>query len=162
MTPSPTEPVHRFEAVLEPLTWGRATYTILRVPAALVDAAATWPTRRVAGTIEDAPVNLALNRADGALLAAPFVYAGASLQRRIGLRPGDVAAVALRPVDPDLVPLPRDLRAALLDADLLTAFEARRPAERRRLLVPIEDAAREDTRARRITALVRQVGSGGR
>lgn len=149
---------HRFDAVLEPLEWGRNVYTVIRVPAALEAAAAGWPTRRVTGTVEGVEVNLALNRADADLLLEPFLYAGTSLQRRTGLRPGDVATCVLRPADPDLVPVPDDVRAALVAVDRLATFEARRPAERRRLLVPIEDAAREETRARRVAALVASLG----
>lgn len=41
-----------FTAVVEPARWGRATYTLLRVPSGLADDARALGTRRVAVTIE--------------------------------------------------------------------------------------------------------------
>jgi hypothetical protein len=146
-----------FDAVLEPLVWGRNTYTIIRVPRELEDAAAAWPTRRVEGEIEGVEVNLGLNRAEPSVLEAPFLYAGASLQRRLGLEPGEVARCRLRPADPDEVPLPDDVREALEDADALDAFELMSPGRRRRALAEIELAAKAETRARRVAALVRDL-----
>jgi len=148
-----------FVAPLEPLVWGRNTYTILPVPPRLEEAAAAAGTHRVEGVIEDEEVNLAINR--GEVTPRPFLYAGASLQRRLGARAGDAVACRLRPADPDHVPVPADVHAALEAAGRLAAFETRRPAERRRLLMPVLDAARPDTRARRIAALVRELAPGG-
>lgn len=149
MTPTPIT----FDAVLEPLHWGRSTYTVIRVPDALVEAAGRWPTRRVDGHIEDHQVNLGLNRTD--VFPDAFLYAGSSLQRRLGAGPGDVVRCRLQPVDPDLVPIPADLAAALEQAGRLEDFERLTPGQRRRLLVPIDNAVRAGTRADRIAALVR-------
>lgn len=142
-----------FDAPVEPLVWGRNTYTIIRADELLADAAKAAGTRRVAGWIDEVEVNAGLNRAD--VIEEPFLYCGPSLQRRLGVRAGDAVGLRLRPADPDLVPVPDDVRQALEDAGALAAFTARRPAERRRLLVPIEDAAREATREKRILELVR-------
>lgn len=141
-----------FDAMVEPLVWGESTYTIIRLDDALAGAAAGQRTRRVEGRVEDVEVNVGLNRAD--VLEDAFMYVGGSLRRRLGVRPGDVVRCRLRPADPDLVPLPDDVREALAGAGRLASFERRRPAERRRLLQPVEDAARPETRARRIAALV--------
>ncbi|MFN8158639.1 MAG: YdeI/OmpD-associated family protein [Candidatus Nanopelagicales bacterium] len=141
-----------YDAPLEPLPWGRNVYTILRVDPRLVEAAAAEGTHRVEGRIDDVEVNLALNRAD--VVPDHFLYAGKPLQRRLGARPGDVVRCRLRPVDPDLVPLDDDVREALEDARRLTAFERLRPAQRRQLLVPVDGAATDETRRRRIDALV--------
>lgn len=56
------------------------------------------------------PVNLGLNRAD--ITPHAFVYAGTSLQRRLGLRAGAVVECRLRPADPDEVPVPDDVAAS--------------------------------------------------
>lgn len=141
-----------FDALVEPMPWGRSLYTVIRLDAALERAAKAAGTRRVEGTIEDAAVNVGLNRAD--VIPDPYMYVGKALQRRLGVRPGDVVRCRLRPADPDDVPLPDDLVAALATAGRLAAFERRSPAERRRLLQPIEEAARAETRERRITALL--------
>lgn len=143
---------HAFDAVLEPLVWGRSTYVVLRLPAAVVEAAAAAGTRRVAGTVDGVEVNLAVTRAD--VLDEPFLWAGAGLRRRLGAAPGDVVACRLAPVDPDHVPVPPDVREAVEAAGLGPAFDALRPAEQRRRLVPVEDAVRPDTRARRVADLV--------
>lgn len=144
-----------FDAVVEPMAWGRSLYTVIRVDRALDTAARLAGTRRVEGTIDDAPVNVGLNRAD--VLADTFIYAGKGTQRRLGVEPGDLVSCRLRPADPDDVPLPDDVHRALADAGRLESFRHRRPAERRRLLVPIEDAVRPGTRHQRIAALVRSL-----
>lgn len=147
----------RFEAVVEPLVWGRSTYTILRVPETLARAATLARTRRVDGTIEDVEVNVGLNRAD--VIEETFIYAGKPMLRRLGVSLGDVVDCALQPADPDLVPLPPDVAHALAGSDQMGAFERLPAARRRQLLVPVEAAARADTRARRIEDLRRVLGS---
>lgn len=144
-----------FDALIEPMPWGRSLYTILRLDAGLEAAAKDARTRRVEGTIEDVPVNVGLNRAD--VLPDPFMYVGKPLQRKLGAGPGDVVRCRLRPADADDVPLPDYLTSALADAGRLTAFEQKAPAERRRLLQPVEEAAKPETRQRRIAALVRSL-----
>jgi hypothetical protein len=144
-----------FDALIELLPWGRNVYTIIRLEKALETAAKVAGTRRVEGTIDDVPVNVGVNRAD--VLPDAFMYAGKGLQRRLGTRPGDVVSCRLRPADPDEVPLADDVLRALADADRLDAFQRKRPADRRRLLQPIEDAARSEIRQRRITALLRSL-----
>lgn len=145
-----------FDAPVEPLVWGRSTYTIIRADAQLADAARSAGSRRVGGWIDEVEVNVGLNRAD--VLEEAYLYCGPALQRRLGVRVGDAVRLRLRPVDPDLVPIPGDVAAALDQGGVTDAFLAKRPAERRRLLMPVEDAAREETRRRRVEALVRQLG----
>lgn len=143
---------HEHDAVVEPLAWGRSTYTIFRVDPDLVVAAKSVGTARVAGWVEDVAVNVGLNRAD--VIPDSFVYCGPALQRQAGVRAGDVVRLRLRPVDPDLVPVPDDVAEALAAHEVVAALESRRPARRRQLLMPIHDAARPETRAKRIHALI--------
>lgn len=145
-----------FESAIEPLVWGKSTYTVMPVPTELEAAARAAGTRRVAGTIDGVEVNVGLNRAerDG----PSFIYAAAPMQRRLGAEPGDRLRCRLHPVDPDLVPIPGDVEQALTAAARLDAFEALSPADRRRRLQPIEAAVRPPTRASRIAALVRDLG----
>lgn len=56
-----------------------------------------------------------------------------------------------------MVPLPDDVRETLEDADALDAFEPMSPGRRRRALEEIELAAKAETRARRVAALVRDL-----
>ena len=154
MTSSP----HRFTAAAEELVWGGTTYTVIRVPAALAADAATEGTRRVAGTMDGVEVNVGLNRAP--VLDDPYVYAGPVLLRRVRAEVGEPLRCELRPVDPDLVPVPDDVAAALAGAGMADPWEALRPAARRRLLQPVVEAVRPDTRARRVARLVRELGGG--
>ena len=144
-----------FDAVVELLPWGRNVYTVLRLEQALENAAKTSRTRRVEGTIDEVPVNLGVNRAD--VISDAFIYAGKGLLRRIGARPGDVVHRRLRPANPHDVPVADDGHRALADAGRLDAFRRKTPAQRRRLLQPIEDAAKPETRQQRAAALVRSL-----
>jgi Bacteriocin-protection, YdeI or OmpD-Associated len=142
-----------FEAPLEPMPWGKNVYTVVMMPEELAEAAVALKTRRVEGTMNGDAVNLGLNRAD--ITPHAFVYAGKSLQRRLGIRVGEVVECRLRPADPDEVPVPDDVATALTDAGRTDAFERLRPAKRRQLLATVEFAASEATRASRIRDLVR-------
>ena len=146
-----------FEAVVEPLAWGRNTYTIVKVPDGLAHAATLARTRRVDGTVDGVAVNVGLNRAD--VIEETFIYVGKPMLRRLGAALGDVVDCDLAPADPDHVPVPGDVMDALEGSGQKDAFE-RLPAPRRRqLLVPVEAAARPETRARRIQDLRRVLDS---
>lgn len=145
-------PAHLVDGFIEPMQWGTSTYTVIRVPDAVVDAARTLGTRRVAGELEGVPVNLALTRAP--VFAGTFVWAGASLLRRMRLEVGDPVTGHLAPVDPDEVPVPPDLADSLEVAGLRPAWDALPPTARRRRLVPVDAAGTPATRARRIQAIV--------
>ncbi|MFE1646084.1 YdeI/OmpD-associated family protein [Microbacterium sp. P01] len=125
---------------------------MIRVPPALVEAAQSVGTRRIAGELEGVPVNLALTRAP--VFDGTFVWAGASLLRRLRLEAGDPVRGHLAPVDPDDVPLPPDVAHSLDAAGTRAAWESLPPAARRRRLAPVEAAATATTRARRIQAVV--------
>jgi hypothetical protein len=141
-----------FDALVEPMPWGRNVYIVIRLNQALENAARTSGTRRVEGTIDDVPVNVGVNRAD--VFADAFMYAGKGLLRLMGARPGDVVHCRLRPADPDDVPLAEDIDRALAQAGRLEAFERKTPAQRRRLLQPIVEAVKPETRQQRIAALL--------
>ena len=144
-----------FDALIELMPWGRNVYTIIRLDEPLEDATKAAATRRVEGTIEEQPVNVGVNRAD--VIADAFLYAGKALLRRVGAGPGDVVRCRLRPADPDDVPVADDVHRALADAGRLGAFERKTPAERRRLLQPVEDAGTPETRRRRTAALLKSL-----
>ena len=150
---APAQDVHAF---LEQILWGRARYVVIRSPAALEESARACGTRRVAGTLDGVEVNLAINRAP--VLSEAFLWAGASLQRRLRLEAGDPVQGRLAPVDPSVVPLPDDVAAALHDPAVRAAWDQLTPAVRRQRLAPIEAAAKPETRARRIDEAVRALG----
>lgn len=139
-----------FEAAVEPLVWGRSTYTIIRLPERVV--AALGPARRVKGEINDFPVNLAVTRApvvDGA-----FLWAGKSLLDRVGIAPGERLEVRLRPVSDDVVEVADDVLAALRGAKVLSKWKALSPGKQRGLLYQVDSAKTAATRTKRIGALV--------
>ena len=139
-----------FEGRVEPLTWGRATYTILRLPADAVES--LGPTRRVEGEIAEHPVNLALSRAP--VVEGVFLWTGQSLLDRIGIQPGEPVEVRLRPAPDDRVDLDPDIEAALRAGGVMAAWEALTPGKRRGLLYQVATARTEPTRLKRIQSLV--------
>mmetsp|Transcript_28506 Transcript_28506/g.53516 ORF Transcript_28506/g.53516 Transcript_28506/m.53516 type:complete len:151 (-) Transcript_28506:3252-3704(-) len=143
-----------FDGVIEPMEWGKNTYTVLRLPAAVIDALPEG-TKRIEGEFGDFPVNLALTKAP--VLDDVFIYAGKTLLRASGLRPGVVFEVRVRPVDPDLVEVPDDVATALRAAGLSAAWAALTPGQQRGRLHLVNTAKRADTRAKRIATLIAEL-----
>ena len=139
-----------FEGRIEPLTLGRTTYTILRLPP--MTATALDQARRVEGEIAEHPVNLALSRL--AEVEGPFLWAGQSLLDRIGMAPGDLVEMRLRPAPDDRVDLDPDVEATLRAGGVMAAWESLTPGRRRGELYRIATAKTESTRQKRITKLV--------
>jgi hypothetical protein len=139
-----------FEGTIEPLEWGRATYTIMRLPPEVVQA--LGQTKRVEGEINDHPVNLALTRAP--VMPDVFLWTGQSLLDRVGITPGEPLEIRLRPAPDDTVDVPDDLALALRAADATAAWEGLTPGKQRRLLYQINSAKTAPTRAKRIMALI--------
>ncbi len=139
-----------FFARIEPMVWGKATYTILRLPPDV--ALALAPAKRVEGEINDHPVNLAPTRAP--VVEGVFLWAGQSLLDRIGIAPGEEVEVRLRPAPDNRVDLPDDIAAALLASGALGPWEGLTPGKRRGLLYQIYTARTPATRAKRLAALI--------
>jgi hypothetical protein len=139
-----------FEGRITPLTWGRATYTILPLPDAVVTALGR--ARRVEGEIAEHPVNLALARAP--VIDGVFLWTGQSLLDRIGIAPGQPVEIRLRPAPDDRVDLDPDIEAALRAGGVLTAWESLTPGKRRGMLYQIASAKTDPTRQKRIAKLM--------
>jgi len=139
-----------FEGMVEPLIWGKASYTILRLPPEV--CLALGDAKRVEGEIADHPVNLAQVRAP--VVEGAFLWAGKSLLARIGVAPGDLVEVCLRPANPDLVDTPEDVEAALRAAGLIDAWRGLTAGKQRGLLYKVDTAKSGATRAKRIAALL--------
>jgi hypothetical protein len=144
-----------FEGRIEPLEWGRATYTILRLPSSVADALAVQKTRRVEGEINDQPFNLALSCAP--VVEGVFLWTGQSLLDRLSVEPGELLEIRLRPAPADEVDTPDDVMAALRAAGATAAWEALSPGKRRGLIYKVETAKTAPTRLKRIAALVTEV-----
>lgn len=147
-----------FEACIEPIVWGKSTYTILPLPADVADTLIARGAKRVEGEINDFPVNLAITRAP--VVPGPFLWAGKALLDSIAITPGERLDIRLRPASPDEVEVPGDVSAALRAADLWSDWSARTPGKRRGMLHQITSAKRADTRARRIAALIDTLKAG--
>jgi Bacteriocin-protection, YdeI or OmpD-Associated/Domain of unknown function (DUF1905) len=141
-----------FEGAVEPLEWGRAVYTILRLPEDVADKLVSAGARRVEGEIAEHPVNLALTKAP--VVDGVFLYAGKSLLDRIGIAPGERVEVRLRPAPDDVVEVEPDVTAALLAHGAMAAWEALTPGKRRGLLYPLSTAKTAATRAKRIAKMI--------
>ncbi len=140
-----------FEGAVEPVEWGDATYTVLRLPADVTEA--LGKTKRVEGEIADHPVNLALTKAP--VIDGVFLWAGKSLLDRIGIEPGQRVEVRLKPAPDDQVDVPQDVTNAIRSAGLTEAWAAVTPGKRRSALYQVETAKRAETRAKRIAALLK-------
>lgn len=144
-----------FQATVEAVDWGRATYTLLRLPEDAESALLARGAKRVEGEINAHPVNLALSRAP--VVEGVFLWAGASLLDRVGIVPGEVLEVRLRPAPDDRVDTPEDVTLALRQADLTAVWEGLTAGKRRGLLYQIGTAKTAPTRAKRIDALIRSL-----
>ncbi len=141
-----------FDAAVEPLVWGRATFTILRLPPEVAQVLQAAGARRVEGEIAEHPVNLALSRApkvDGV-----FLWAGKSLLDRLGAKPGERMEVRLRPAPPDAMDTPEDVEAALGRARKSDAWQRLTPGKKRGALYQINTAKTGATRAKRIATMI--------
>lgn len=138
------------EGVVEPVVWGKATYTLLRLPDAVVEA--LGGAKRVEGEINAHWVNLALSRAP--VVEGVFLWAGQSLLDRLGIVPGEVLEVRLRPAPDDQVDTPEDVAAALRAGGMMAEWEALTAGKRRGMLYQIGTAKTAPTRAKRIDAMI--------
>ncbi|MEM8802607.1 MAG: YdeI/OmpD-associated family protein [Pseudomonadota bacterium] len=143
---------HHFDASIEPLEWGRSTYTILRLPKDVAEALHTEGARRVEGELKDHPVNLGLARAD--VVDGVFLWTGKSLLDAADIAPGEVIEVRLRKADADAVDVPDDVALALLQNEAQSRWDDLTPGKQRGLLHPISTAKRPETRVRRIAKLI--------
>lgn len=141
-----------FDAVIEPLVWGDATHTILRIPANVETALREVGAKRVEGEVNDHPVNLAVIRAEP--VTGAFLWAGQSLLARIGVLQGERVEIRLRPAADDAVETPDDISFALRMADQTDLWERLTPGKRRGLIYQINTAKTEATRTKRINSLL--------
>ncbi|WP_299048172.1 YdeI/OmpD-associated family protein [uncultured Tateyamaria sp.] len=143
-----------FEGVIEPMEWGKATYTILRVPEHVVSALPP-NTERIEGEFGDFPVNLALTKAP--VITGTFVYTGKTFLRDSGLGVGLPFEARVRAVDPDLVEVPDDVTAAIRAAGCNDIWAALSLGGQRSRLHLVNTAKRVDTRAKRIARLIAEL-----
>ncbi len=142
-----------FDGAVEPMEWGKSTYTVLRLPAEIVDA--IGPTKRVEGEINDHPVNLALTKAP--VIEGVFLWAGKSLLRDVGIEPGERIEIRLRAAPDDAVDVPSDVINALRSAGLSDVWAGLSAGKKRGMLYQVNSAKRADTRTKRIAKLLNEL-----
>ena len=146
---------YSFEAMIEPLDWGKATYTILRVPADVAAALKAEGARRVEGEINDYPVNFGLSTSPE--VEGVFLWAGKTTMEAAGIAPFEPLEVRLRKADPDIVETPEDVLAALRAAGKSAVWLALTAGKRRGLLYQVAIAKRAATREKRIEKLIAEL-----
>lgn len=114
---------------------------------------------RVEGRVEDAPLHATLVPVSG---GGHRLYVNGGMRAAAGVTVGDTVSFALRPVRPEVVHPPADLRDALRRApDARAAFGALSPSYRRELLRYVDDARTPEGRRGRIRTLIEDVRAGG-
>ena len=134
------------------MEWGRATYTILRLPPDISAELVTAGAKRVEGEIAEHPVNAGLARAP--VVEGVFLWAGQSLLDRIGIAVGESVEVRLRPVAVDVVDTPDDLLQLLRQEGLSASWESLTAGKRRGMLHHINTAKTPGTRSKRLGSLI--------
>lgn len=149
--------IFSFETRVEPMVWGSATYTILPLPLDVAAALECIGAKRAEGELNDHPINLALTKAPAT--QHTFLWAGKSLLRDCHINPGDVIDVRLRKADPSLVEIPDDVAAALRAHGMTDAWSGQSAGQQRGQLHKITSARQQDTRDKRIAALIESLRS---
>jgi hypothetical protein len=137
---------------------GGKTATGIRVPPEVV--AALGSTKRPAVTVT---VNGYSYRSTVAVMGGEFMLpVSAEVRAGAGVAAGDEVEVELEPdTAPREVVIPPDFAAALAaDAAAERAFEALSYSNKRRLVIPIDDAKTPDTRQRRIDKTIAALRDG--
>lgn len=78
-----------------------------------------------------------------------------------GVQGGEEADITLElDLEPRTVEIPKDLKDALLKANVLQAFEKSAPSMQREYVRQVEEAKAQETRGRRITKIVEKLSGG--
>lgn len=79
-------------------------------------------------------------------------------RRAAGVQGGEETDVTLElDLEPRTVEIPKDLRAALIEADALDAFERSAPSTKKEYVRQVEEAKAQETRERRIAKIVEKL-----
>lgn len=143
-----------FDGVIQPMEWGKNTYTVLRLPDS-VTIALPDGTKRIEGEFGDFPINLALTKAP--VMDGVVVYTGKTFLRDSGLEVGKVFEARIRPVDPNMVDVPDDVLNAIRSAGKIESWAALTSGQQRSRLHLVNTAKRADTRVKRIQKLTSEL-----
>jgi hypothetical protein len=153
LKPAKTDPAAgqqgAFQAVLAPWAEGM-DYCAVQVPAQITEALGTHgPVLVMAQVNDSAPFQVSLFPVGG---GQHFVRIKASVRRETKTQVGDLILLRYTVLDRAAVAIPADLMSALETAGLTAAFQALPPGERNFTIRRIGEAARPQTRQKRIEA----------
>lgn len=136
-----------FQAVLE--SWGEGMdYCAVPVPARITDALGTkGPVLVMARVNESEPFEVSLFPVGG---GRHYIRIKAKVRRETNTRLGDRIRVRITVLDRADVMIPEDLRSALRAEGVMKAFESLPPGKQSFIIRRINDAARPQTRQKRI------------
>lgn len=119
---------------------------------------------RALGTTAAVPVSAQVNGSTPFLVSLYPVGGGrhairikAKVWKEVKIKEGDRVKVKITVIDRNAVVIPKDLIAALHAAGVEEAFKAITPGKRNYIIRVIDEAARPETRAKRIQAVVDEV-----
>lgn len=145
----------KFNTVVE---LGGKTATGIRVPAEIVEKLDSGQRPRVYVTINDYTYRSSIAPYTGDY----FIPVSAAVREAAGVAAGDEIEVSVRlDTDPREVEVPEDLASALAaNPEAAKFFESLSYSNKRRIVLPIEDAKTAETRQRRIDKSVEKLRSG--
>lgn len=145
----------KFNTVVE---LGGKTATGIRVPAEIVEKLDSGQRPRVYVTINDYTYRSSIAPYTGDY----FIPVSAAVREAAEIAAGDQIEVSVRlDTDPREVEVPEDLAAALAaNPEAAKFFESLSYSNKRRIVLPIEDAKTAETRQRRIDKSVEKLRSG--
>lgn len=127
-----------FTGHIEPMEWGKSTYTILLMPNEIADALKDLGAKGVDLELNDHPFNMALAKSPA--ISGTFVCAGKAVLRAARISPGQEIEVRPRKADPNSVDVPSDVLSAIRDNALCDAWSILTPGKQRGLLHTIDMA----------------------
>ncbi|WP_234193817.1 YdeI/OmpD-associated family protein [Pseudacidovorax sp. NFM-22] len=136
-----------FEAVLEDWAEGM-DYCAVAVPAEITEALGTKGPVLVMARLNDSePFQVSLFPVGG---GRHYIRIKARIRKQTSTRTGDRVRLRITVLDRSRVEIPDDLRAALAAEGAQAAFDALPPGKRNFIVRRIDEAAKAETRARRV------------
>ncbi len=151
---------HQFTGSLRWRHMGKTlNYSVVDLPPALAaDLPFDGPRLRIEGEIDGVPFEAALMPDGG---GGHYLMTPSKMLKKLGKTVGDSVTVAFGIADPNAVPEPPELRAALDELpDLRMVWDGLTPGKRRGLVHGIATAKRPETRIKRVGALIDQLADG--
>jgi len=140
----------------EILKTGKTT-TGIEVPPEVVEALGSGKQPLVKVRVNDYAYRSSIGTMDG----KSMVSFSSAHRKASGLQGGDTVTVTLEvDLEPRAVEIPEDLKAALVNARALEAFEKSAPSMKKEYVRQVETAKAQETRARRIAKIVAKLSEG--